>query len=382
MRSLLLFAFTSLVGCASQAPQVAPVARFSTDLPAAKAQALAGVLESAVALAHVPGAQVALVDAEGRMWSAAAGFADEDGQQPLTVDDPLQIGSATKLMTAVCVLRLVDRGELSLDDTLDGHYPAFPSAERITVRHLLTHRAGLKEILARPTFLGRAALLRSRVWDIDAIIEEIEDDDLDFAPGSAFAYSNTNYIVLGGILQRVTGKPAHQVLHDELFGPLGMASTWMPPAEPPTARAPAFGIDQDFMPLGPHWLDGAKPSWTTLASTSGGVLSRASDVLRFYRALFGGQLVSEALREELTAFLPSEDLPEPTMRGYGLGLSDYRFGERRAWGHRGIIMGFDATPVFLPDLGVSLVVLTNHSQQDSTFGGDLVSALVDVLEAP
>ncbi|TPV92577.1 MAG: beta-lactamase family protein [Myxococcales bacterium FL481] len=368
----------ALVGCASEPPPRRPPATVESRHESPKTERLQQILRQAVIRHDVPGVQVAIRTAEGQWWRAAAGFADRDRRRPLAVDDTFQIGSATKLMTAVMVLRAVERGQLELDDLLSRWYPAFPRADQITVRHLLGHRSGLGEVLRRPGVLLKSATAPHKVWDQEAVIRKMARRRLEFAPGSRFGYSNTNYVVLGGILRKVTGKPSEVLFRDELFVPLGMLATWLPPGPSPVDRPHVEGIDH-FMPAGPHWIEPGRTNWTTLAYTAGGVISRAEDLLRFYQALFDGDLLSEASRRELMRFRASDQFPETEMTGYGLGLSEYKFGPYRALGHRGGIMGYDTTPLYCPDARAYVVVLSNHSKGDSKFGGAVFEAVMDLL---
>lgn len=337
------------------------------------------LVERAVRTHDAPGIQVAVAGAEGPIWTAAVGHADEGRSQPLRVDDTFQIGSATKLFTAVMVLRLVDRGELSLDDTIGRWLPDMRDAERITIRMLLSHHAGQREVLRTTSVLVGATLSRRRVWDQARLVRRMGRRRLDGEPGARFEYSNTHYLVLGEILRLQTGRPAHVLFEEELFGPLGMTRTWLPPAPRPTDRPSIEGIDRGMLPFGPHWMDPSQTNWTTLAYAAGGAHSSARDLVRFYRALFGGQLVSTASLKQMRTFLADGPMPEGSMNGYGLGLASYQLGDTEAWGHRGGIMGYDATPLHVPGPQLFVVVLTNHSELDSTLGLDLAGALTELV---
>ena len=321
---------------------------------------------------NVPGLQMSAAWPDGQTLTLAMGHVDEAATTPMTSQHVLQVGSTSKLLTAVLVLRAVEQKRLTLDAKLSTWFAGFPKADVIDVRMLLQHRTGFAEVLQKPSKLV-SSTLSQKEWVLQEVIADMMDDDLAFTPGTRFQYCNTNYVVLGGILEKVHGKPFHQVLHDEVVTPLALTSTWMPPG-PPLHTAVAHGVDVDFMPFGPHWMDGGNPSWTTLASSAGGLMSTSSDLVRVMRAWATHQLLSSTMTAQMMRLRDLQDPPEATMTGYGLGVSGYTLGTGvdavDVKGHRGGIMGFDSTPVCTVD-GACVVVLLNHSRMDSHTGLDL-----------
>jgi CubicO group peptidase (beta-lactamase class C family) len=242
----------------------------------------------------------------------------------------LRVGSITKSFTAVIILKLVEEGNLSLDDPLSRWFPDFPNAESITIRQLLNHTSGIPEII--PKILMKS-IIPSTFWQTQKLVEIASREKPLFIPGSAFSYSNTNYILLGLIAEKVTSKTAVELLHEIIIDPLSLKHTFFVPyKQTPAALVP--GWDRDLSHF-PGMLDiGVKnTSWATGAYTSGALISNASDLATFFEDLFNGYLLSPAMVKEMTTFI---DAPNPgfsEQTGYGLGLMQLDIDGHELVGH-------------------------------------------------
>ncbi|MBO1419414.1 serine hydrolase [Streptomyces sp. FH025] len=297
--------------------------------------ALQRALDEAVA-EGVPGAVVELRDGRGT-WRSAAGTADLVDGRPAGARDRFRIGSVTKTFVATVVLQLVAEGRTGLDDPIERHLPGLvPNGSAITVRQLLSHTSGLAdfnaELLAKPDPLRTARTATYTPRDLIAISTELGPR---FAPGTSWAYSNTNYVVLGLLVEHLMGHRLDQEIDRRIVRPLHLDDT----SFPTTADLP-----------GPHlhgyeWADGptAPPvDFTTFNPNaiwaSGTMISTAGDLDRFYRALFAGRLLPANLLDQMRTPHPFD-----TGRAYGLGLESrtYCADGTPAWGHSGSVAGYE-----------------------------------------
>jgi D-alanyl-D-alanine carboxypeptidase len=324
----------------------------------ATARHLQAILDQDLNRLKIPGMQATIRRADGKTWSGASGTTDLGRKQALQPEHILRVGSITKTFTAVIILKLVEDGYLELDDPLSKWYPDFPNAEKITIRQLLDHTSGIPEFI--PKVLMKS-IIPSTTWQPEEIVKIAAGEKPLFTPGSAFSYSNANYVLLGLIAEKMTGKSAAELLHEMIVDPLGMQHTYFIPYEPaPATLVP--GWDRDLSHF-PGMLDiGVKnTSWATAAYTSGALASNASDLATFYENLFTGALLSPAMLKEMTVYgdAPNPGFAEQT--GYGLGLMQLDIDGQELVGHVGQFMGSTAIAVVSPQEKYTIVVVCDLS---------------------
>jgi D-alanyl-D-alanine carboxypeptidase len=266
----------------------------------------------------VPAALV-LVRDEDRTRSAAVGRTDSSAR--------FRVGSVTKTFVAALVLQLVSERRLALDEPLSRWLPGLlPDGARITVRDLLAHRSGLADVADDPSVLDGP---RSD-WSARQLVALSARRPRTAATGGAFRYSSTNYLVLGLLVERVSGARLGSLLARRIFGPLHLADTAYVegPIRGPHLHGYSLPSHQGVVDTSaaPRDLDSVSTRW---AGASGDIVSSASDIARFFRALLSGGL------------LPRRELREmEAIRGrYGLGLAVYSTPCGRAWGHTGNLGG-------------------------------------------
>lgn len=318
---------------ASTAPTPTPTGDATTPQTSAAAAALAGevssirqTLQSGVDQHVFPGA-VVWVRRGDQTRTVAVGRADVAGKVPMTARDRFHIASVTKSMVAATALRLVAQGRLSLSDTVEKWEPGLLARGRdITVAELLGQTSGL------PPFQDTQAFAHLRGSPPpQALVALVAHAPLMFAPGSRSWYSNTNYVVLGLILQKAGHQPLAALLRRDIFEPLGLRSAGLSPERagtPPLAHGYDRGKDVTSTAADLTWL------WA-----AGGVVSDAGDVGRFYGDLFAGKIVPAPLVHRMRAQQPetNHDLP---FRGYGLGIATLPTPCGLAYGHSGVGPGF------------------------------------------
>jgi D-alanyl-D-alanine carboxypeptidase len=305
--------------------------------------------------AGAPGV-VALVRSGQQTWQGASGLGDLGAKHPARAGDRFRIGSVTKSFVATLVLQLVGEGRLSLDDNLERWLPGLvPSGDQITVRQLLNHTSGLynyTDDLPEPP-------RRFRPRELVAIATGHKPL---FAPGTRFSYSNTNYILAGMIVERVTGDRLAAQLQRRIFRPLGLDTTELPTTQERIAGPHARGYsppDKGWRVTdGPARLVDVTEMDTSWAWAAGAMVSTAADLARFYQALLGGQLLAPELMAAMRTTVDASQFRRGAR--YGLGLEMLRHGcGAELWGHTGSLEGYGTTAFSTRDADRQLVMVTN-----------------------
>jgi len=328
-----------------------------------------GVRDSVRALVsgRIPGALL-FVRQGVRSYTVAAGYADPLRRVPMRAGDTYPIGSTTKSFTAVLIMHLVAQGKIALDAPVSRYLPELlPDGDRITVRELLSHTSGLYDYTNDANFLAPYVSGNLRfAWTPEQEVGFAVTHPLLFEPSMEFSYSNTNYVVLGLLAERVGGESYGRQLADVVFRPLGLGHTTLPtgnealPDVHGSVAMSSFGKSASSVPVDTAVLS---PS---IAWSAGAVRSTVADVADFYSALFSGKLLSrsQVAAMEATALTGGE---------YGLGLmptGDHGFGWGnetkainttcgRAWGHGGNFPGYWELPISSPDGSRQAVLLVN-----------------------
>jgi D-alanyl-D-alanine carboxypeptidase len=324
--------------------------------------------------AGVPG--VLLRVQEGRIVrTVTAGVTDLVTGSPMRADATFRAGSITKTFVATVVLQLVDEGRLALDRPVATWLPGLlADGGRITVRQLLNHTSGLFDYANDPVLI--AGIVQDRVWDPLELVAIAESHPASFAPGSAWAYSNSGYIVAGLLVERVTRHPLASELRRRIFEPLDLGHTSLPTATGAMPGAFAHGyVATSFLPTPdgvPFDISGFNPSH---AWASGALVSSAADLSRFYRALFGGELLSPRLLRQMKTTV-AEDPTNQRGVGYGLGIERYPDPCGIDWGHGGTIFGYEAAAFWNERTGRTTVMATNMFPRPEAAEAPL-SALLD-----
>ena len=305
----------------------------------------------------------ALVARDGRiLFEKSYGWADHSQAKPNTRKTVFRIQSLSKTFTAIATLMLVERGRLSLNDRVVDHVPELVEGEGITIRHLLRMESGIFNFTENPATWENV----DRFHYPEEILEYFIHYPLNFEPGTQFEYSNSNYVLLGLIIERVTGKSYGQFLKKKIFKPLKMRRSRFDPWDRAFASDRAVGYDD--ITRDPPTVAGYNPP--SLAYAAGGIMSTARNLLKYDQALYKERLLSQETLD--AAFTPSS-------AGYGLGwiINHVRLqGERHklVW-HSGGGPGFRSLLIRMIDARVTLVLLFNTTGEDIA-GDEEASALV------
>ena len=303
---------------------------------------------------------VAAVQTPDFTWVQAMGVADRASGEPMTPEVHHRVGSVTKTFTATLLLKAADEGLLSLDDTIDQYVKGVPNGDKITLHQMSDMTSGIASYTESDQWVKEWLSDPTKVWKPEELARfGIKEPPL-FDPGTGWFYSNTNYVLLGLVLQQVTGKPIEQLYEEEIIGPLHLTET----SFPGTSSAIPEPYDHGYTLQGKS--SGSKPidstHWSpSSAWTAGEMISTAEDLLVYGRALGTGKglLSPQAQKERLDSFV--DDVPplnQPPLKGdlaYGIGL-----GKDHGWvGHNGEIPGYNTYLFYHPDIDAVVVVLVN-----------------------
>lgn len=311
---------------------------------------------AALVRAGVPGVSVRYQDGP-RSFAIDLGTADRRTGRPIRPGLHFRIASETKSFTAVVVLQLVGEGRLSLDDTVERWLPGVASdGTRITVRDLLAMRSGLSDYLAPDPQRVLAPLRDPAFWWRTLDLAQVGvAQPREFPPGTGYAYSNTNYLLLQLIVEKVTGMPFGQELRRRVLRPLRLDATSFPVASRTLPRPSARGYEiKEGAP--PRDVTRMSPS---IAGAAGAIISTTRDVGRFYRALNAGRLLPPRQLDEMRT--PLSRLGQAATYGLGLFRLQVAGCGGAGWGHSGEIAGFQSFALSSRDGRRSVVMLLNGS---------------------
>jgi D-alanyl-D-alanine carboxypeptidase len=331
-------------------------------------QRLQKVLDSLVA-GGAAGVLMHYRDEHG-LWSGSCGVAEIGTDRPVDPDGWFRIGSVTKTYTAAVVLSLVGDGLLRLEDSCERWLPGVvPGGDRITVRQLLNHTSGLYNYTDDLPEPRQIVLDRYQHWEPQRAVGMATAHDPLFAPGSSWSYSNTNYVLLGLLVEAATGNPYSAEVRTRVLEPLGLQRTLVPGDEVSLPDPHAHG----YLPVDGELVDLAQFN-ASQAWAAGEIVSTADDLNRFYAALLTGELLRPA---ELEAMLTTVDTGDGG-GGYGLGIGRVELPSGLVvWGHTGGIFGYLTGSYHSADASrqVSLSYTGTHAEPPET--DELLTSLFD-----
>jgi CubicO group peptidase (beta-lactamase class C family) len=359
--AITLAALAAMVVACTSEPSPAP----DSASASAAAQGMTEYLDGLVRVRQFRGVvEVRLGDEV--LLSRGFGQADVTRNAPNELDTRFRIASLTKQFTALAVLVLREQGKLEVSDLVCTHLPSCPATWRaITIEHLLTHTAGLYNF----TDIGTAEADRylaeyGPTPTPDQLIQTFVHRPLEFPPGSRWEYNNSGYVLLGALVERLSGHTYAQFLEDEIFDPLAMSDTAYQPDEQADAND-AVGYRD--------WTTPVDPLSDAVAFASGGIRSTAADLARWNRFLLAG---APAIVEPdtLAQFLRPRVAAEPGAR-YGYGIETRGTGDATSHFHTGGTDGFSTYSEIRPATELSIVVLSNVESADAPRIGRNLAAL-------
>lgn len=338
--------------------------QFTPASPAATLpETLDATFDSITALTPIKGFNAAMLLPDGTYWKRAAGLAEElPAAVPLTTDHLMGMGSISKPFVSTTLLLLVEEGLCALDDSIGQYIGPYPNvAGSITIRELLSHRSGLNDYLNENLATSEAwAADLTHIWTADEILNGYVLAP-NFAPGTAWSYSNTNYLLAGVLIEALTGQPWHLVVRQKLLEPQGLTHTFVYPWE--TSGGQPFshvwadvigdGTVQDVQGVGLP-----AEGLFSLASSAGCLITTPEDLAKFTERVFGGHVLQPATLAEMQ----TDYVQDGSGALYGLGAASFPAPQNlENWGHNGDLI-YKSIALYFPTENMSLAVQQNDDR--------------------
>jgi D-alanyl-D-alanine carboxypeptidase len=317
-----------------------------------------------------PGGTAGIALADGTIIGLAVGLSDRAAGTPMKPTDRLLLGSVGKTYASAVALQLVGEGKIALDDPIAKWFGGEPwfarlaNASKMTVRHLMTHTSGLVRYELNPKFTADLTANPDKSWTGEERLSYLFDAAPPFAPGEGWEYSDTNYIVLGMIVERAGGASYYDQLRRRILVPFGLKDTI--PVESRTVPGLAQGYAGDKNPFGgadEMIKDGKFAVNPQFEWTGGGLAVTATDLARWAKVLYEGKVLDGALMKELLAGVPARLGPETK---YGLGVIIRPTALGTTYGHSGFMPGYQTDMMYFPELKTAIAVQVNSSAPRST----------------
>lgn len=282
------------------------------------------------------------------------GYNDERHTRPITFADHFRIASVTKTFVGTVVLQLIDEGKLSLDDTVAKYVDGVPGGDRITIEMLGHHTSGLANFIANPKMQAAIVADPSHNWTDAEILPYAFELPARFEPGKGWYYSNTNTVVLGKVIEKVTGQTWKQQVQTRVLDRLGLKQTGFPDEKgrmpEPAPRGYRFGKKDNLIKYGDYWFDAT--DWTSSwAGAAGDMYSTLDDLAVFAHAVARGELVGDKGRSALLTWVDA--------KYQGIEYGFHIFKQNGGIGSLGDMPGFSSFAVYMPEQDVTIVCLAN-----------------------
>jgi D-alanyl-D-alanine carboxypeptidase len=339
--------------------------------PAGVRERAQAVVDAALAAGTAPGISAAIALPDGTVVSVVAGVSSRESKAPLAASDLMLIGSVGKTFAAARAVQLTEQGRLSLDDPIAKHlgsepwFARLPNAKATAIRHLMTHTSGLVRYEFKQAFARDLRAAPDKAWKPEELLAYVFDEAPPFAPGEGWEYSDTNFIVLGMILEKIDGRPFYEQVNQSIL-------TKMPGSRfVPSISREIPGLVQGYTgpndPItgteGPVLAGGRFVVNPQFEWTGGGFAGTPSDLVRWAKLLYeGGAFAKPAsARMMIDAAVPARLGPQAK---YGLGVivrPQTPVGE--VWGHSGFFPGYLTEMIYLPERRIAVAVQVNTSHQ-------------------
>jgi D-alanyl-D-alanine carboxypeptidase len=317
-----------------------------------------------------PGGTAGIALPDGTLLGLAVGVSDRTTGAPMKPTDRLLLGSVGKTYASAVALQLVHEGKIGLDDPISKWFgkelwfPRLPNASKVTVRHLMTHTSGLVRYELNPKFTTDLTANPDKVWTGEDRLAYLFDATPPFAPGEGWEYSDTNYIVLGMIIERAGGASYYDQLRARILGPFGLRDTI--PADSRTVPGLVQGYAGERNPFGGSdemIKDGRFAVNPQFEWTGGGLAVTAQDLAKWAKLLYEGKVLDASMMKQLIDGVPAKLGPETK---YGLGVIIRPTAHGTTYGHSGFMPGYQTEVMYFPELKTAIAVQVNSSAPRST----------------
>ena len=377
-----LFALSLILLACAHAPSQTPAPTRTGAAPGLRHK-LQEKLDALHAAGKFPGATAGFALADGSSFGLAVGLSDVEQKRAMRADDLMLQGSVGKTYAAAVALQLIGERKIALDDKIEkylGHekwFARLPNARDITVRMLLNHTSGLVRYEFKEQFTKDLTANPDKVWKPEELVSYILDTKAPFSAGAGWEYSDTNYIVLGMIIERVTKRRYYEEVRRRLLVPLKLRRTVPSDSRIIAGLAQGYaGPDNPFggtdaMIVGGKFAINPQFEWT-----GGGIASTTEDLARWAKALYEGRAFAPSLLPEVLNGVPAKLGPNAK---YGLGVIIRETDYGPAYGHSGFFPGYVTEMIYFPELKTAIAVQVNTSAPRTT-GKPLSRFITDFAE--
>ncbi|UCE58391.1 MAG: beta-lactamase family protein [Phycisphaerales bacterium] len=311
----------------------------------------------------IPGATFGMVLADGSSMAPASGVSDRTAGRVMKPTDRMLSGSIGKTYVSAVMLQLVEEGRVDLSSKIshwfgkDAWFPRLPNAYELTLRMLMTHTSGIPRHIFTPEFQAAVKDQPQKVWQSEELVAFVLDAEPLFPPGQGWSYADTNYILVGMIIERVTGRTFYEELADRILGPLELVDT--SPSDHPCLRGLINGYSVEGNPfsippeVAPNKCYAINPQ---VEWTGGGLISTASDLARWAWLLYGGDVLKD---KTLGQLLDGVVIGNDPQRKYGLGVMIRSSRRGPVCGHAGWMPGYVSLMAYYSDHRIALAVQVN-----------------------
>jgi len=314
-----------------------------------------------------PGAAMTIITRDGVEHNFSYGYSDIEKSIPLKTGDKMLVGSTGKTFVSAIIMQLIDEGKLCEEDRLsdwlgsDEWFRKLPNGEDITIYQLLHHTSGLPRYVFKEDLWKAFAETPGRAWIPEELIAFILDDQPVHPAGEGWSYSDTGYLLLGMVIEKITGNSYYEELQSRILDPFSLFDT--SPSDNQLLEGLIPGYTGDHIP--PFNLpskvavDGMHAINPQFEWTGGGLLSNTCDLASWIKYLYEGRMFSKEQLEKLVNPVDFRTGKPVNANGYGMGVFIYHtpFGE--IWGHGGFFFGYETQLLYLPDHGISIAVQVN-----------------------
>tara|TARA_R110002020_G_scaffold368869_2_gene580658 strand:- start:439 stop:1758 length:1320 start_codon:yes stop_codon:yes gene_type:complete len=279
-----------------------------------------------------------LIAHDGKIiYERSIGYHDLENAEKLTKESRFRVGSITKMFTTALVLKNVEDGKLSLDQNLSDFYPQVKNADKITISNLLQHRSGIHNFTNDEVYMTYYQNPQTEEF----LVEKIVDGGSDFEPDSKGDYSNSNFVLLTFILEKVNGKSYADLIKENITYPLKLNDTYV-------GKSPGLKEAKSYQFVDGNWVFEPYADMSVPLG-AGAIVSTTEDLAKFIRGLFAGDIISQH----------SLELMKEVKDGFGRGIFQYPYGDKKSFGHSGGIDGFRSQLGYFPDEKLTIVRLSN-----------------------
>ena len=337
-----------------------------------------------------PGATLGIVLKDGTELAFASGWDDVEAGVPMKPGGRMFSGSAGKTFVAAVALQLVQEGKLDLDKKVVEYlgekfwYPRLPNHDELTVRMIMTHTGGLPRYVFKEAFIEQLIESPDRVWKPEELLAFVFEDPPVHPAGKGWSYSDTDYIVLGMILEKVTGTDFYSELQRRILDPFALKGT--SPSNSRRLAGLVTGYTGDKIPPfnlpGKLPVKGVYPINPQFEWCGGGLITNSLDMARWAKILYEGRVFSEKILKEMLAPLDFRS-GLPAEQGYGLGVMVFKWPSGLVYGHGGIFPGYQTHMSYFPKWGIGVAIQVNADSFSGKLKGDpshFIARLIPVFE--